>query len=146
MSFPTSRVAQIHLTLAKWQIVKCVQDPQVRYVESREPFVRPQIIGIRYQSWGVGGGCLVQGIAIVQRLRVGVDPAERQPLAESSGHIHLKGVVRTRTNGKPRPRVRDARIRPWGSWRNKRDVVGASRNRSAGNARREIRGIGSGAR
>ena len=57
------------------------------------------------------GGGLVEGVAVVESLREGVDAAQREAVAEAAAKVDLQRVVGADAFGEPRPGVGD--VRDW---------------------------------
>src|SRR5690349_13058048 len=80
------------------------------HVKSGQAFVRGQVKRIGDEAGSVAGRGLVQGVAVVQRLRKGVDAAKKQAAAETLAQFRLQGMVGAVAAREPRPSVGNGRV------------------------------------
>src|SRR5258708_262574 len=92
------------------------------HVKSSEALVGGQLERIGNEAGSVASGGLVQRVAVVQRLRKGVNAAEKKALAEALAQFRLQGVVGTVAAREPGPSVGNARV---GAWRLRWNVEGS---------------------
>src|SRR5215469_4125602 len=131
------------LPASKRQSIKGIHYRGMFHVERCQTLVGSQVKRIGDKPRGISGRSLIQGIAVIQSLRKGVNTAEGKSVAESPLHFGLQRVIGAVAAREPSPGISERGI---GSWPSSRNEVGTCRDGSASKRGREIRGKSRGAR
>src|SRR6516162_6400474 len=81
------------LPFPKGKIIDNADGSNVSYVVRCRSPISSDVVRIRYQTWSVACGCLVQRVTIVERLGPGVDAAKRKAVVEMAIDVNLQRVV-----------------------------------------------------